>query len=71
MVPFAAGAALRRPAQIGSSAETRQQRAPRRVGQRGKSAIERLVAILNHIVKYKPAITTVKRLGVWALAHEE
>jgi 4-amino-4-deoxy-L-arabinose transferase-like glycosyltransferase len=27
MVPFAAGAALRRPAQIGSSAETRQQRA--------------------------------------------
>ena len=31
-------------------AETREQRAPRRIGQRRKGTIERLVLILNHKV---------------------
>ncbi len=42
--------------------EPRQQRAPRRVGQRSESAIERRVAILNHIVKYMSGNNSVKPL---------
>jgi hypothetical protein len=32
------------------AAEPRQQRAPRRIRERGKGAVKRLIAILNHIV---------------------
>ena len=34
------------------AAEPRQQRAPRRIRQRGKGAVQDLVVILNHTVKY-------------------
>ena len=44
------------PAQFG------EQRAARRIGQRGKGAVERLGSIVNHVVKYKGGRRGVKRL---------
>jgi hypothetical protein len=47
--------------QAGLFGETHQQRAPRRVGERGKGAIEWCAAILNHIVKHIADGGAVKR----------
>ena len=41
--------------------EPRQQRPPRRIGERGKGAIEWAAIILNHIVKHSPEPLAVKR----------
>ena len=40
--------------------EPRQQGPPRRISKGGESAIERGVAILNHVVKHKTAMAAVK-----------
>jgi hypothetical protein len=45
------------------AAEPRQQRPPRRIGERGKGAVEDLVSILNHVVWYNGNEAGVKRGG--------
>jgi hypothetical protein len=43
--------------------ELREQRAPRGIREGGKGAIERLVLILNHVVKYRRRHAAVKPLA--------
>jgi hypothetical protein len=44
--------------------EPRQQGPPRRISKGGESAIERGVAMLNHVVKHKTAMAAVKHARV-------
>ena len=44
----------------GAFAQLREQRAPRRIGERRESAVERRVRIVNHEVKYRAAPSAVK-----------
>ena len=55
------GAASSLIGQVGLFGKPRDQRAPRRIGKRGKGAIERGGTKLNHVVKYRPGRPTVKR----------
>ena len=52
-------------------AQLRQQRAPRRIGQRGECAIERAFIIVNHVVNYLLAPRCRQTLKPWSLRASE
>jgi len=52
--------------QIGLFGEPRDQCAARRIGKRGKGAVERGGTKLNHVVKYRNRASGVKRVVGWA-----